>query len=52
MPSRLDIAKAPATGRSAARPALLAPAALALKSMPAMMIITIPPGGAEFTRAP
>lgn len=47
MPLRLDIAANPNAGRSAARPALLA-----LKTMCAMMITTIPTSGAEFTRAP
>ena len=47
MPSRRDIAGAEIAGRSAARPALLA-----LKTMRAMMITTIPSPGAEFTRAP
>ncbi|QUD90112.1 hypothetical protein [Phenylobacterium montanum] len=47
MPSRRDIAKAETAGRAAARPALLA-----LKTMRAMMITTIPSPGAEFTRAP
>jgi len=46
MPPRRDIAKAIPAGHSAARLA-----SLALKTMPAM-IITIPPWGAEFTRAP
>jgi hypothetical protein len=47
MPLRRDIAKAQPAGQMALRSP-----ALALKTMRAMMIITIPSPGAEFTRAP
>ncbi len=47
MPLRLDIAAASNAGRSAGRTALFA-----LKSMPAMMMITTIPMGTGFTRAP